>query len=125
MIGRILLFGVLASFGGPARPQDATLNSIREIGPAILACWKPPIGTEGMEATIRFSVKRTGEILGQPRVTYSKLHGPASLQRAFAGSIGDALRECTPLRLSSGLGGAIAGRPISIRLVHPNARLGV
>ena len=80
-----------------------------------------------MEITVRFSLKRSGDIFGELRITYSNLHGTTDAQRDFRNSVLAAVRECTPLNLSDALGSAIAGRPISIRFIAPggaSARLG-
>jgi hypothetical protein len=42
------------------------LDRVSDIRPAILACWRRPSGSAGMEFTVIFSVRRSGEILGKP-----------------------------------------------------------
>jgi hypothetical protein len=49
------------------------------------------------------------------RITHSKLTGDGDLQKRFVGSALKALAECTPLKFSDGLGGAVAGRPFTMR----------
>jgi hypothetical protein len=65
---------------------------------------------------IIFALKRDGSLLGKPRITHSHLLGDADAQNAFvAGAIG-ALAKCLPISITDDLGGAIAGRRLSIRI---------
>ena len=103
----------------PARPAEA-LNTLQELFSALEACWEPPPldqSRPGTEITIRFSLTRAGEILGEPRFTYSTPSLPAEIKTAYQRAIAETLKRCTPFSLSSGLGGAIAGRPISTRFI--------
>ena len=95
----------------PAKP----LNAYAEVFPAIYACWRQPPGVEGMEVTINFTFNRKGEIFGKPKIAYSKLAGDQAAQQAFVAAALKAISDCTPLKFSDALGGAVAGRPFSIR----------
>jgi len=70
-----------------------------------------------MEYTIRFAFKRDGEILAPPRVTYASHDAPAGVRDVYRDAVDAALKRCTPLHFSDGMGGAVAGRPIAIRFV--------
>ena len=109
-----LLLGATLLSATPAQ-AERTVQTLRELGPALTACWRAPPGSEGSEVTVRFSLKRDGSLLGQPRITYSKLTGDAERQRAFVAAALGALAECLPVRISEDLGGTIAGRPLTIR----------
>jgi hypothetical protein len=96
------------------------LDSIRDMFAALRACWVPPPQDEarhGMEYTIRFAFKRDGEILAPPRVTYASHDAPADVRDIYRDAVNAALKRCTPLHFSDGMGGAVAGRPIAIRFV--------
>jgi hypothetical protein len=73
----------------------------------------------GLAATIRFSFTRSGDILGEPRFTYVQSGIPAEMKHNFEQAIGHALIACAPLPFTDSLGGALAGRPFSIRIVKP------
>ena len=111
--------------GGPAGDADKpreeqTLDTIRELFAALRACWVPPPKDEarhGMEYTVRFALKRDGEIIAPPRVTYSSHDAPAAVRDLYRDAVNAALSRCTPLHFGKGMGGAIAGRPIAIRFV--------
>ncbi len=101
-------------------PTGKTLNTIRDIFDALRECWIPPPENEAranMQMSVRFSLKRNGEIIGSPRVTYKSPDASSNITDDYHGAITAALNRCMPLRLSHGLGNAIAGRPISIRYV--------
>ena len=87
---------------------------------ALRTCWKPPpkdSARHGMEYTVRFALKRDGEIMAPPRVTYSSHDAPAGVREVYRDAVNAALGRCTPLHLSQRMGRAVAGRPIAIRFV--------
>jgi hypothetical protein len=100
--------------------DDHPLDSISAMFAALRACWVPPPQDEarhGMEYTVRFAFKRDGEILAPPRVTYTSHDAPADVRGVYRDAVNAALKRCTPLHFSDGMGGAVAGRPIAIRFV--------
>jgi hypothetical protein len=106
-----------ANINGAEQPE---LDSIGAMFAALRACWVPPPKDEarhGMEYTIRFAFKRDGEIVALPRVTYASHDAPADVRDIYRDAVNAALKRCTPLHFSDGMGGAVAGRPIAIRFV--------
>ena len=100
----------------PLRPaQAAPIETMRELPSAFVPCWSPPSGSGGLEATVRFSLKRSGHLLGEPRISYSRLGTDEDLNRAFTASVLKSLEDCTPVEFSDSFGGAIAGRVLSLR----------
>jgi hypothetical protein len=92
---------------------------------ALRACWVPPPQEEarlGMQMSVRFAFKRSGNIIAAPRVTYASPGAPAETREVYLHAISAALERCTPLPFSDGLGGAVAGRPIAIRFVDNRAQ---
>ncbi len=75
-----------------------------------------PNPTLGSEVTVLFSLKRDGSLLGQPRITHSRLLGDQADQQAFMAAALTAVAKCLPIPITDGLGGAIAGRPLRLRL---------
>ncbi len=103
-----------------ATDDDHALDTIRDMFAALRECWVPPPKDEarhGMEYTIRFAFKRDGEVIAPPRMTYVSHDAPAELRMVYRDAIDAALKRCTPLHFSDGMGGAVAGRPIAIRFV--------
>ncbi len=76
-----LITWVLSASSVQAQSNDCLLTGFSEIAPAITACWTPPAGSAGMEMTLRFSLKRNGEINGKPRISFSKLPGGEDTQK--------------------------------------------
>lgn len=102
------------------------LDSIGDLFTALRSCWSPPEASsaqEGMQVSVRFSFKRTGEIIGTPRLTFATAGAPAAVRAAYLKAINASLGACAPLKFTGNLGGAIAGRPIAIRYVD-NRELG-
>jgi hypothetical protein len=99
---------------------DHPVDTIRALFAALRACWLPPDADTthpGMQMSVRFAFKRTGEIIGEPRVTYTTPGIDADTRNTWRHAIDQALERCTPVPFSKGMGGAIAGRPIAIRYV--------
>jgi len=102
------------------RKPDHDLDTIGDLFAALRACWSPPPAEdarEGMQMSVLFSFKRSGEIIAAPRVTYSTRDVPQQTRELYRKAITASLDACAPLKFSGGLGGALAGRPIMIRYV--------
>jgi hypothetical protein len=96
------------------------LKTIQQLFGALRACWTPPPmdqSSPGTQISIRFSLNRAGEIIGEPRYTHSTRSLSQEVKSAYQRAVAAALQRCVPLPLSAGLGGAIAGRPISARFI--------
>jgi hypothetical protein len=90
------------------------------------SCWSPPpaeAAREGMQMSVRFSFKRSGEIIAVPRMTYATAGVSPDTRATYLKAINTSLGACIPLKFTDGLGGALAGRPIAIRYVD-NRELG-
>ena len=99
---------------------DHDLGTIGDLFSALRACWSPPpadAARQGMQMSVLFSFKRSGEMIAAPRVTYATPGAPAELRDTYLKAINASLGGCTPLPFTKDLGGAIAGRPIMIRYV--------
>ena len=99
---------------------DHDLDSIGDLFAALRSCWSPPpadTAREGMQMSVRFSFKRTGEIIASPRLTFATAGVPAETRATYLKAINASLDACVPLKFTGGLGGALAGRPIAIRYV--------
>ncbi|HXW23871.1 MAG TPA: hypothetical protein VEK73_03915 [Xanthobacteraceae bacterium] len=112
-----------ADAAAPEEKKDAPehrLNTIRDMFAALRACWVPPakdVARAGTQMSVRLSFKRNGEPMGAPRVTYVSPGTPPDVRQTYLDAVTGALKRCTPLPFSRGLGGALAGRPIAIRFI--------
>jgi hypothetical protein len=105
---------------GKYQKPDHDLDSIGDLFAALRSCWSPPAADdarEGMQMSVRFSFKRSGEIIGTPRLTYATSGVSADTRAAYLKAINASLDACLPLKFTGSLGGALAGRPIAIRYV--------
>ena len=99
---------------------DRDLDSIGDLFAALRSCWTPPpadAAKEGMQMTVRFSFKRSGDLIGPPRVTFATAGAPVDVRNTYLKAINDSIDACVPLKFSGALAGALAGRPIAIRYV--------
>jgi hypothetical protein len=105
---------------------DHDLDTIGDLFAELRSCWSPPdadSAQEGMQMTVRFSFKRSGEMIGAPRLTFATQGAPADLRATYLKAINNSLDACLPMKFTDDLGGALAGRPIAIRYVD-NRELG-
>ncbi|WP_375410991.1 hypothetical protein [uncultured Bradyrhizobium sp.] len=102
------------------RKPDRDLDTISDLFAALRSCWSPPPSDdarEGMQMSVLFSFKRSGELIAAPRVTYSTRDVPQQTRDLYRKAISASLDACLPLKFTGGLGGTLAGRPIMIRYV--------
>jgi hypothetical protein len=103
---------------------DHDLDTIGDLFAELRSCWSPPpadAAREGMQMSVRFSFKRSGEIIALPRLTYATAGVSADVRDTYLKAINASLAACAPLKFTAGLGGALAGRPIAIRYVDNRA----
>jgi hypothetical protein len=107
----------MGCFAAPCPAADA--NTLRQLHDALDNCLSAASirGTPGSELTIVFSLRRDGSLLGAPRISFWSLKGTTSEQHEFAKQVANAFDTCLPVPITAALGGAIAGRPLSMRFV--------
>jgi hypothetical protein len=99
---------------------DHDLDTIGDLFAELRSCWSPPppdVARQGMQMSVRFSFKKSGEMIGPPRLTFSTRDVPADTRETYLKAINASLNACIPLKFTDGLSGALAGRPIAIRYV--------
>jgi hypothetical protein len=116
-IGGALALAAWAS-GAAAEHAPAQLNTMKDIGTAMRACWIPPPieqARPGMQITVMMSFKRDGALLGQPRITFESVGATDDERLAYRLAVAEMLKRCTPLPFTEALGNAVAGRPFTMR----------
>ena len=108
---------------GPSEPldRDHPADRLDEIGPLLSKCLELPPDDEalaGMQVTLKLAFKRNGELLAEPRFTYTTHEAPEEVKAAYHDAAMNMLKRCTPLPISEALGSAIAGRPFVIPIVE-------
>jgi hypothetical protein len=108
----------IASIGASAQSARVAhpINSVREIRASLRACWISPEMSVPPQVTLRLSLKRNGEVLGEPLISYENPHISAADRAALHAAVAAGLARCTPLPISDALGGTIAGHPIHVKL---------
>src|SRR5439155_508253 len=106
--------------GSPTSSTARKLNTIMEMYGALRGCWVPPAPEEarpGMQISVRLSFKRSGEILGNPKITFESRGASDDERLVYRLAVAAMLKRCTPLPFTDGLGNAVAGRPFNMRLI--------
>ncbi|MBR0962834.1 hypothetical protein JQ554_01980 [Bradyrhizobium diazoefficiens] len=101
------------------RKPEHELDTIGDLFAELRSCWSPPSDNAhaGMQMSVRFSFNKAGGLIGPPRLTFATPGVPADTRATYLKAINGSLNACLPLKFTSGLGGALAGRPIAIRYV--------
>jgi hypothetical protein len=102
----------------PLRAEPA--NTLQQLEAEMRACFDAIEAPDGTEVTIVFSLRRDGALFGKPRISHFKSNMGAAAERRLADSVSRAMDRCLPFPITDALGGAIAGRPLSVRIVARN-----
>jgi hypothetical protein len=110
----------LAALASDAVAEPARLNTMKDMGAALQACWVPPPVDQsrpGMQITVQMSFKRNGELLGHPRITFESAGASDDERLAYRLAVAEMLKRCSPLPFTDALGNAVAGRPFTMRFI--------
>jgi hypothetical protein len=111
-----------------ARKPDGQLNTLRDLFKALRACWSPPAADDayrGMQMSMRFSFNAEGKLIGAPRVTYASRNASQKTRDLYHDALAQSLQDCVPLSFTRSFAGAIAGRPIVIRVIENRDNAGI
>ena len=125
-LGQGLRFNI-QSREAQGRKPDKPLNTIKDLYGALYACWVPPPQSEarpGMEITVQLTFNRRGEVMGEPRFTFITPNASPEHRAVYQRAVVAAINRCAPLPFTDALGGALAGRPISIRFIDQRNQRG-
>jgi len=100
----------------PLPAAAAPANSLKEMWSEFRICIETARMDKDAEITVRFSLKRNGALNGRPIITYFNVAEDTEAQRRIAESVAKTLNQCLPLPITDALGGAIAGRPLVLRI---------
>ena len=106
--------------GAAAQTPQPPVNTLSEVMAALRACWVPPPldqSRPGMQITVQMSFRRNGELLGHPRITFESAGASDDERLAYRIAVAKMLKRCAPLPFTDALGNAIAGRPLTMRLI--------
>jgi len=122
--GRCAFLIMVALAASLLEPSDADaqnarqLDTLQDLFKQLSRCWRSPRlpeGDLGMQITVVVSFNRSGEILGQPRITYESETATDDDRFAYRTAVMATLQRCTPLAFTDGFAGAIAGQPVRLR----------
>jgi len=120
---RIVAFALGSALFVPhawAQKPTERLNTLKDLGAALRACWVPPPleqSRPGMQITVMMSFRRNGELFGQPRITFESAGASDEERLTYRVAVADMLKRCSPLPFTEALGNAIAGRPFTMRFI--------
>lgn len=115
------VLAVVAASPALAKPA----GSLNELFAQFRGCLAPPagalpemapVGAQTGEVTLRFSLRRDGALVGRPHITFARLPAGEAQKRVLLEAFAAALDRCLPVQITDALGGAIAGRPLTLRV---------
>jgi len=119
-LNQVPVLKVQGHVGPPERlDHEHLVDRINELGPLLSKCLELPPDDEaqaGMELSLKLAFKRDGELLADPRFTYTTHDAPERVKAAYQAAALDMLKHCTPLPITDKFGGAIAGRPFVVAI---------
>jgi hypothetical protein len=118
---RPLMLAMLMAFAAASDARAEPASTLGGLWHLLGSCSQSvggPAGSVGSEVTVLFSIKRDGSLQGQPRITHSKLVGDEAAQKEFFAGALSSIARCFPLSITDGLGGAVAGRPLRLRVMN-------
>ena len=92
------------------------VKTLKEMWPALFACWNGSSGNEDSEIGLVFSLRRDGTLIGKPKITARQIQGDETQQQAFETDVLDAIEKALPLPFSDSMGSAVAGRVLAVRV---------
>jgi hypothetical protein len=99
--------------------RDHPVDRLYDLGPLLSRCLEMPDEVRpGMRVTLKFAFKRNGELLAEPRFTYTTHEASEEEKKVYREAALDMLKRCTPLPITAALGNAIAGRPLVAPIVE-------
>src|SRR5689334_13742816 len=107
----------LALFAAASRAADGQVDTIKDVFARLSTCWKPPplARANPIDITVIVSFKRSGDILGQPRITYESAGATDNDRLQYRIAVMEALQRCTPMPFTQSMAGAVAGHPFAIQ----------
>jgi hypothetical protein len=114
----ILIAGLVALPAHAQEPKGHFISTLDAMYDYIGSCWRNPEiprDDPGMRITVRFAVKRNGELIAEPRIIYESEHASEETKQKFRAALAEAMQRCIPLPISDSLGNVMAGRPISFQ----------
>jgi hypothetical protein len=120
LVGATLAIALAATVASAQSRDQPLLNTLKDVIATLQACWVPPPidqSRPGMEITVQMSFRRNGELLGHPRITFESAGASDDERLAYRIAVAKMLKRCAPMPFTDALGNAIAGRPLTMRLI--------
>jgi hypothetical protein len=105
---------------GHAAPQPliapSVVDNLEQLFARLHSCWRPPPASKANpeDVTVLFSLERSGNIFGQPKIVYESDHVNDNDRLLYRIAVMEALQRCTPFPFTEGMAGAVAGRTFRI-----------
>lgn len=113
-----VLFAALLGTATPAAAEEK-ISTLPDLYKRLGKCFKAPkLPREhpGVQITFVVSFTKAGEIFGKPKITYESDYASDEERVLYRTAVMEALQRCTPMPFTEGLGDAVAGRPIRMRI---------
>jgi hypothetical protein len=124
LVGGALAVAALSA-DAAAQNTQAPINTVNELEAALIACWVPPPldqSRPGTQITVLLTFKRSGELFGQPRITFVSPEASEAQRSAYRTAVAETLKRCASLPFTESFGNGMAGAPMTMRFVDDRER---
>jgi len=114
-----LVIAALSASAAAQNPQ-APIGTLTDLEGALLACWVPPPMEQsrlGMQITVLMSLKRNGELFGEPKIIFQSKEASEVERAAYRIAVAETLKRCASLAFTQALGNAVAGQPLTMTFI--------
>jgi hypothetical protein len=96
------------------------VDTLQDLYARLHSCWRPPPASKAdpEDVTVLFSLERSGNIFGQPKIVYESDHVNDNDRLLYRIAVMEALQRCTPFPFTEGMAGAVAGRTFRILFLN-------
>jgi hypothetical protein len=116
--GSLALLALMFWCSTPTRSAHAgeititRVNTLDDLNARIGQCWqspKLPEGHPGLQITVMFTLTRSGEIFGRPKITFESPEASEAERILYRTAVMETLQRCTPIPFTPAMGNAFAG----------------
>ena len=106
----IVVAAITAVSAVSATGQERLASKMGDVQAHFADCFRPPHDANGSLITFYFSLTRTGQVYGRPRVALLGFNGSPESRRLFATDFLKAFNACLPIPLNEELARTIPGK---------------
>ena len=102
-----------------ATAQEGPASNMPDVQAHFADCFRPPREADGSRITFYFSLTRTGQVYGRPRIVWLGFNGSPENRSLFVTDFLKAFQGCLPLSLNEEMARTIPGKVYFLQFKVP------